>query len=179
MAATRIALVGLRCSGKTTVGRLLAHQLGRELVDLDDALVGEAQRAFGDMRYESAGEFLREAGVEAFRDLEAHTLALMLAADRPLVLATGGGVVERPENRALLHERTTCVWLTCAPAELQERLRRSQVLRPPVLGTDPVSEVPDLALRRAPWYREVAALELDSGVLTPPELVQQILAGLP
>jgi shikimate kinase len=174
-----IALVGLRCSGKTTLGRVLARELGRELVDLDDALLAEANEGLADRRHESAGELLREAGVEAFRELEARTLARMLAVPRPLVLATGGGVVERAENRALLRERATCIWLDCDPAVLQERMRQSPVLRPPLLGSDPVAELPDLARRRAAWYCEVAHLALDSGTLDPPELVRRIQAAQP
>jgi shikimate kinase len=179
MAPAKLALVGLRCSGKTTLARLLARELGREQVDLDDALLAEANREHGEIRYESAGELLREQGLEAFRELEARTLARVLAAGHALVLATGGGVVERPENRALLREHATCIWLDCAPATLQERMRQSPVLRPPLLGSDPVAEIPDLARRRAPWYREVAHLALDSGSLAPADLVRRIRAALP
>jgi shikimate kinase len=172
-----LALVGLRCSGKSTLGRLLARELDGSFVDLDDALLAEANAGAADLRYESVGELLLEVGQDAFRDLESRTLRSLLASDVPKVLATGGGAVERPANRALLRERAAVIWLRVDTPTLQARMRVHPVLRPPLLGDDPVAEIPDLARLREPHYREVADSVLDCGTDPPQQLLARILAA--
>jgi len=182
MVPKTLALVGLRCSGKSTLGRHLAQALDRQLVDLDDAMLSEANsdamEGHGEDRYESAGGILSDIGEQAFRDLETRTLERVLSSGRPLVLATGGGIIDRPANRALLREQATTVWLTCDIGTLQERMRQSPLSRPALLGSDPIAEIPELAERRAPLFREVAAFEHDSGTSSVEELTQEILASL-
>lgn len=162
-----IALVGLRCAGKTSVGRELARGLGLPFVDLDDELV---RLHAGSTR---VGELLVELGEPAFRALEQRALETTLAAG-PQVLATGGGVVERASNRALLRERATCVWLAVEPDELARRLRADPTPRPALLGDDAALEVRALLARRAPWYAEVATLRIDGGALAPRALADRI-----
>jgi shikimate kinase len=157
-----IALVGLRASGKTTLGKLLSARLGRSFVDLDAEveLLDAALRGTRDVR--RAGEILREEGEPRFRDLEERALERVLSRTEPLVLATGGGVVERARNRLLLRTRARCVWLAVPVEELQRRLQSDPTSRPPLDGCDAVAEVPALLARRAPLYRGLEPLlELD------------------
>ena len=80
-----LALVGLRCSGKTTVGRALAERSGAAFVDLDEQVAFQAGLG-------SAGEVIEALGLERFREMEAAALARVLeAAEDRTVLATGGG----------------------------------------------------------------------------------------
>ena len=90
------------------------------------------------------------------------------------VLATGGGTVEREHNRALLSTHALVVWLDVPVPELQRRLRADDVSRPPLLGSDEVDEVPEIARRRAPLYEEVARVRIDAGVGTPQEIADRI-----
>lgn len=149
-----LALVGPRCSGKTTVGRALAARLGVPFVDLDDELVALAARE--GHACASAGELLAAVGEPRFRDLEARALAAALAAGETAVLATGGGCVERAESRALLRERARAVLLDEDPAVLVRRLRADPTPRPALEGRDAAAELPAVAARRRPLYLEVA-----------------------
>lgn len=166
------ALIGLRCSGKTSVGRELARQLGAPFVDLDEALVADA-RAQG--RGESvAGALLAAAGEPAFRELEARTLFGALASRSACVLATGGGVVELEANRRVLAERAHCIWLRAPLAVLAQRLRRDALPRPALGGGDAADELAEQERRRDPHYAALAALELDTSSADPAGCVRRL-----
>ena len=94
-----MAIVGYMGSGKSTVGRALARALRREFVDLDHAI---ARRVGCEIP-----EIFAENGEDHFRDLEHQTLLDALERHPRSVLACGGGVVVRPDNRALLREAAT------------------------------------------------------------------------
>jgi shikimate kinase len=89
-----VVLVGLPGTGKTSVGRRLAKELERPFADVDEQVELEAGT--------SVRRLFREQGEEPFRALETRVLGRLLDHPAPLVLAAGGGVVTRPENRALL-----------------------------------------------------------------------------
>ncbi len=89
-----IVLVGMPGSGKTTVGKLLAEQLGREFCDMDVCIQNTIQQP--------VSEYLAANGEPAFRDLEARVLAEQIAQRTSLVIATGGGAILRDENVAAL-----------------------------------------------------------------------------
>lgn len=85
-----IVLVGMPGSGKSTVGKLLAERLGRELVDMDECIVHAAGKPIS--------EIFAEVGEKGFRDLESRVLADEIAQRNSLVIATGGGAILRDEN---------------------------------------------------------------------------------
>jgi shikimate kinase len=125
---TIVSLVGLRCSGKSSVGRELAELLDRPFVDLDVELARDFASGHGAAT--TAGEILAQHGESVFRDAEERTLERVLARDDAFVVATGGGVVERANNRALLRLHTTCVWLRVPTEELERRMRADKSSRP-------------------------------------------------
>ncbi|HJM73622.1 MAG TPA: shikimate kinase, partial [Acidimicrobiales bacterium] len=98
-----LALVGLMGVGKTAVGASVASRLGCRHVDLDRAVTQLAGR--------SIGVIFHEGGEESFRDLEEQALGLQMQAVDPIVLSTGGGVLGRETNRAVLAREATVVWL--------------------------------------------------------------------
>jgi shikimate kinase len=164
----RIALVGLRGSGKTTLGELLARERGVPFRDLDRELEL------------SPGEFLAARGLDAFRDAEARALQRVLAEAGPFVLATGGGVVESAANRELLAARAFVVWLRAAPEILAARVEfDTEEFRPALVPGGPLAEARELGLRRDAWYRAVARAELDTGPWTPSEAAARLAALLP
>lgn len=167
-----IALLGLRASGKTTLGRALAAELGLPFVDLDEELVHSARRA--GIRAANAGELLAREGEFLFRSFEADALRRVLEAGPRLVLATGGGVVERDDNRVWLARAARCVLLVVPPEILAARRAADGTLRPALAGNDPREESELLWRRRAPWYRALATLELEFGGETPEALVQRL-----
>jgi shikimate kinase len=148
--AAHIVLVGLMGAGKTSVGKRLAKRLGRPFVDADD----ELERVSG----RTVAQIFATEGEAGFRAREGEVLADLLARADPYVIATGGGVVTRPENRVLLaRSGARVVWLAARPETVLERLRCSPTVRP-LLADDPEATVRRLAVEREPWYREVAGV---------------------
>ncbi len=152
-AARPIALLGLRASGKSTVGPRLAARLGRPFADADVELA----RTSG-LAGEDAGALLVRVGEPAFRELERACLAALLARDDAPVLATGGGCVVLAASRAALAGGARCVWLRASTAELERRLRADPGGRPALRGADPAAEVAALAREREPLYASLAEL---------------------
>lgn len=158
-------LIGPRASGKTTVARLLAELLGWSWVDADAVL---EQRAGRTIR-----EIFASEGEPGFRDLESAALADVCGQTRAVV-ATGGGVVLRPENRARLREAGRCVWLTADATTLWQRLQvdTTTVDRRPNLSVGGLNEVEELLRQREPLYRECAGLIVDTARHTPDEIAR-------
>lgn len=161
-----VCLVGLRCAGKTTVGRALAERLGRPFVDLDEALVERWNRG-AVAPVGGAGELLAAEGEETFRRVEAETLAALLEAPGPRVLATGGGCVETEACRTALFQGARegalrVVWLLAPVEVLAARLRADPTVRPSLTGGHPADELPLLAERRGEHYEALADVILDA-----------------
>jgi shikimate kinase len=137
--------------GKSTIGRQLARMRQLPFVDTDH----EIERYIGC----SIRAFFEREGEEAFRDIEERVLRELL--DRPDagVLATGGGAVLRPANRAALRAGATVVYLKAMPDELARRLSRDSQ-RPLLQVADPRQRLRDLFAARDPWYRETAHLTI-------------------
>lgn len=144
-------------SGKTTVGRMLASRLGLEFVDLDQAI---EQRCGVEVAliFEIEGE-------SGFRARERAMLVEIICRDG-IVLATGGGSVLDPDNRALLREHALVVWLQTSVDQQLKRLARDQ--RRPLLRTpDRRQRLERLASERDPVYRECAHLSVRSTDVSP------------
>src|SRR5262245_42715742 len=109
-----IILIGSRCTGKTTVGRLLANRLGWTFADADELVEATAAK--------SIAEIFASEGEPSFRDRESAALAELCA--RPnCVIATGGGAPLREQNRQLLNSGGFVAWLTASPEAIWERLQ--------------------------------------------------------
>jgi len=172
-----IALVGLRCSGKTTVGEVLARRLGLAFVDLDEEVVRFAR--YSGAKADSIAALIEETSWAQFRQLEAAALKLLVEPTPRIVLATGGGVVERGDNRAWLVRATYCFYLDVPLELLPGRLRRDFTVRPPVTeGGDAAAELPRLLARRDPLYRAVSTATIECGAASPEEICDRIEACL-
>jgi len=165
-----IALVGLRGSGKSTVAKLLAHAFDAPVIDLDEQIV----RIANEPSLTTPADVLRARGEADFRRLESMALTALLTCGEPHVLATGGGVIENESNRALLAAHSTVVWLRVSTPELQRRLAADPTPRPPLVGPDAVSEVPELARRREPLYADLARHVVDAEGATPLQVADTI-----
>jgi shikimate kinase len=161
-------LVGMMGAGKTTVGRRLARRLERPFVDADREL--EARLG---VPIPTIFELEGEAG---FRRREAAIID-ELTRREPIVLATGGGAVLDPANRAALHGRGHVVYLRASVGDLWHRLRRDKV-RPLLKASDPRARIEELVRLRDPLYREVAHLVVDTGRQPVDQVVDAILARL-
>ncbi len=143
-----IVLVGLPGSGKSVVGKRLAHRHAATFIDLDERI----ERADG----RSIPTIFEEDGEAAFRALERLAVADLGPADTDIevrrVIATGGGAIVDPRNRWALFRGRVSVWLDSRPEVLAQRLRRSPHVRPLVTGRDPIGTIRDLATRRERFY---------------------------
>jgi shikimate kinase len=160
-----IVLVGMPGSGKSTAGRQLARRLSVPFVDSDaviESRIGMPIRQFFD-----------EQGEVAFRDLEAQVIAEICAGEN-CVLATGGGSVLRPENRAQLHAKGTVMYLRASPDQLYRRLK-NDTKRPLLQVDDPLQALKDLYAVRDPLYRETAHFVMETGRPSLAMLVNKIL----
>ena len=163
-----IFLVGMMGAGKTTIGRLLAKRLGKTFHDCDHEI--EARTG---VRVSVIFEIEGEPG---FRKREAEELG-RLAALENIVLATGGGAVLDPGNRALLKARGLVVYLHAQPKDLWQRTRHDKS-RPLLQAADPRARVEELYRARDPLYREIAELVADTGRQSANLLVNQLLEQL-
>jgi len=157
----RVILMGLRGSGKTTVGRLLAQRLGVTFLDLDDVtprLLGHA----------TAGEALRSKGEPAFRDAEARAIREMLGSvSAACVLALGGGSPTAPGVVEVLRGEVACqrgriIYLHASPAVLRARLSKdADVDRPSLTGQGVLDEIGEVYTKRDGLYRSIASVVVD------------------
>ena len=169
MPVTCISLIGLPGVGKSTVGQRLARRLGFAFLDCD----GELERRLG----RRIRDFFEAEGESRFREVEAAVLD-ELTSSRNAVLATGGGVVLRATNRALLRERTVCVYLKADFETLLPRLQRD-TKRPLLQVADPAARLRTLSEERDPLYRDVATLTVETRGKSLGSLVDAVLHGLP
>jgi shikimate kinase len=160
-----VAIVGYMGSGKTTLGRLLARATGLEFVDLD--------RDISKRTGKEIPEIFAEYGEEHFRDLEHKALREALDGEVPCLVACGGGVVVRPENRALLQGVIT-VFLREDTGVLYGRTREPG--RP--LRAASREEFESRYAERLPFYREVADIEVDVDGRSPSLVMEEVLGCL-
>lgn len=139
-----VALLGLRGAGKTTIGKQLARRLHVRFVELDRQIEKNA-----DM---SLAELFSLYGEVYYRRLERDTLAEVLAEQRPMVLATGGGIVESPETYALLKKSAVTVWLRAEPEDHWNRVVRQGDRRPMADHPQAMADLRALLAAREPLY---------------------------
>lgn len=158
-----LALVGFMGSGKTTVGRLVARELGLTFRDTDEAIEARAGRRIS--------EIFSADGESAFRDLERAVLG-ELVGEEGLVIATGGGLVCQPGNMDLLKSGALVVCLWASPDTIWERVR-TQTHRPLLQVPEPEAEIRRLLALREPFYRNSDVL-VNSGLRSLREVAIQV-----
>lgn len=164
-----IVLVGMPGSGKSSAGRQVARRFGLPFVDSDHLIEAEIGMPIKD--------YFARHGEEAFRDLETATLRRVGERPGQCVLSTGGGSVLRPENRALLRETGTVLYLRASPEEIYRRLRHD-TKRPLLQVADPLARLRALYAERDPLYRECAHYVLDGHGASQAMLVGRIVMQL-
>jgi shikimate kinase len=161
-----VAIVGYMGSGKSTVGLILARTLGWEFVDLDRAIAKAVGRGIP--------EIFRASGEEHFRNLEHRALLDALDGTRERVVACGGGIILRPENRKLLEPAAT-VFLE---EEIHTLYGRTRGADRPLRTTSP-GEFERRYAGRLPLYEDVADLKVVVRGRPPTQVAQEIARWLP
>ncbi|MFN0131081.1 MAG: shikimate kinase [Phycisphaerales bacterium] len=171
-----LLLIGLRGSGKTTVGRMLAERFRLPFVDLDAlttkhlgcATTAEAFTKFGEVR---------------FRDAEAMALATALSRGGQVV-ALGGGTPTASGATAMLRSQRDAgqlkiVYLAAASGTLRDRLEKTDMSqRPSLTGVDPLAEIEAVMNRRDGLYRELAEAVVETDSLTPEQTAEAVVGEL-
>jgi shikimate kinase len=161
-------LVGLMGAGKTTVGRALARKTGKTFYDSDHEIEARTGVRVATI-FEIEGEL-------RFRDRESSVIA-DLAKMNNIVLATGGGAVLRPENRAELSKHGVVIYLRASIDDLLARTMHDKN-RPLLQTADPRAKLQSLLEQRDPLYREVADIVVDTSQQNVNLLVSRLLDQL-
>lgn len=150
--ARRIALIGLRGAGKSTLGRLLAKQFGWPFIELD-RLIEEDYGA-------SIPDLIEMAGAATFRRHERSALERVIAAHEAAVITTAGGIVADAETFALLLRRTHTVWIKARPEDHMSRVMAQGDFRPMAANREAMADlVAILEARRADYARAQAQVD--------------------
>lgn len=152
---SRIALVGLRGAGKTTLGTALARDRGLPFVELDREIERDAGM--------SLAELFMLYGQAGYRRIERRCLERVLDAHDRLVLAVGGGIVSEPDTYELLLDRCYTVWVKAAPEEHMGRVVAQGDLRPMEGSAEAMEDLKRILAAREPLYRKADAIVDTSG----------------
>ena len=159
-----IFLVGLMGAGKSTIGRQLARELGRQFRDSDS----EIEKRTGvsiDVIFDIEGE-------QGFRRRETAMLR-ELVEKRGIVLATGGGAVLAAENRELLKDNGLVIYLRATAEHLARRVRLDR-RRPLLQSGDKLSKIRELLTQREPVYQQLADIVIETNSSSVPRVVREI-----
>ncbi len=171
--AQKIILTGYRTSGKTTVGRRLAVQLGYEFLNMDLVITERAGS--------SIDQIIKTKGWQHFRQLERNLLEELIERDN-IVIATGGGAILHEDIWPNLMRTSLVVWLSVDLLTIEERLiadNKTSEQRPPLTGESTLAEIEHVLQERSPLYKKGSHMVLDANTSSPEEIVEKIIKVLP
>ena len=161
-----IVLVGYRGTGKSAVGAIVAERLGMRCIAMDAKIVEKVGM--------SIPEFVEKHDWPVFRDVESEVARELSGVDN-IVVDSGGGVIERPENIDALRTNGIIIWLKASVDAIVSRIEGGTE-RPSLTGvksfTDEVEEILD---RRTPKYAAAAQYEVDTDDLTPEQVADRVV----
>jgi len=152
----KIILIGYRCTGKTSVGKKIAEQLGIPFYDTDEIIQSHTKKTIR--------AIVDEEGWIAFRAEERATIK-KLSSLTDGVIAAGGGAIMDAENRNALKRKGLCVWLTADVSTIVARMRSdkaSTAQRPPLSDGGLERETAEILEAREPVYQEMADCIVDT-----------------
>jgi XRE family aerobic/anaerobic benzoate catabolism transcriptional regulator len=154
----RIALVGLRGGGKSTLGKLLAEKLGAPFIELDRMIEQE---------YGASMPLLIEmSGIATFKRLERACLERVISENECAVIATAGGIVSDPETYGLLLRRSHTVWISAQPDEHMSRVMKQGDFRPMARNREAMADLHAiLEARGADYARAEATLDTSGATI--------------
>jgi XRE family aerobic/anaerobic benzoate catabolism transcriptional regulator len=168
--AGRIALIGLRGAGKTTLGKLLAERLGVPFLELDR----EIERESG-VSLATIFDFYGQAG---FRRMERRCLDRVITEHPRFVLATGGGIVSEPSTFERLLAACWTIWLKASPSEHMERVVAQGDMRPMAGNRESMADLQRILTGREPLYRRADA-EVETSEKPIRESLTALVAAVP
>ncbi len=163
---SNIILIGFMGCGKSTVGIRLSYKMRCVLEDTDKRIEKEQGKAIS--------EIFSENGESYFRDLETACLEKLLSENTRRIISVGGGLPLRSENRKLLKQLGTVVYLKITPERVYERLKGDKT-RPLLQGDNPLETISRLMVQRAPIYEEAADIIVDVSDKEMENVLQEIV----
>ena len=161
-----IALIGYRGTGKSVVGKLVSERLQMKCIAMDSRIVEKAGMSIPDIVYNH--------GWTTFRDMESEVTRELAELD-DIIIDTGGGVIERPENIDVLQANSCIIWLKASVDAIVSRIQGGTE-RPSLTGEKSFTEeVAEVLERRTPRYRNAAQYEIDTEQLTPEQVADRII----
>ena len=149
-----IVLTGLRGTGKTTIGKILAEKLKREFIDLDEKIEKEQKMKISDI--------VKKHDWKHFREIEAKAVEDTKDLDN-YVIATGGGTLMNAQNAQILKKNGLVILLECELESLKRRLKDEGENRPSITGKkDFLAEIPEVWEERRETYEKIADFNFDT-----------------
>lgn len=164
-----IILIGYRGTGKSDVGCILARKLEMDYVGMDADIVAAAGM--------SIPSIVEENGWEAFRDLETAQVEKVLKKNNA-VIDTGGGVIEREENRKILKQAGRVIWLTASADVIVDRIQDDTQRPALVEGKTFTEEVVEMLEKRDAKYREASEVTINTDDINPEQVAQKVIQVL-
>jgi len=166
----RIALIGLRGGGKSTLGRLLADELGVPFIELDR----EIEKRSG----ASLSEIFEMFGQETFRRAEREALGSVLRQQRHFVMATSGSIVSDPGTMEILMSSCFTVWVRAQPDEHMKRVIEQGDMRPMANSTRAMDDLIAILKSREPLYAKADTALVTTGK-TPEQSLTELMRVIP
>lgn len=161
-----IVLIGYRGTGKSSVGHLVARRFGMRMVGMDAEIVKAAGMTIP--------QIVEKYGWPKFRELETEE-ARKLAGLDDLVIDTGGGVIERPENIEILQRNSRIFWLKASVDTIVSRIKAGSERPALTSGKTFTEEVAEVLERRTPRYQSAGNFAIDTDELTPQQIAATII----
>ena len=161
-----IVLIGYRGTGKSVVGALLAARLGMPCIGMDARIVERVGI--------SIPEMVEKYGWPKFRDIESEVARELAGRDR-MIIDTGGGIIERPENIEALRTNARIFWLKASVDTIVSRIQEGTERPTLTSGKTFTEEVAEVLERRIPKYKSAAQYEIATDELTPEQVVDRII----
>ncbi len=161
-----VILIGFMGSGKSSTGVALSYRLQRTVLDTDKLIERQEGR--------SISEIFRKEGEAYFRERETALLRELKKEKAKHIFSTGGGMPLREENRALLSELGTVVYLSVSPETVYERLK-GDTTRPLLQGDNPLQKIKTLLAEREELYRQAADMVIRSDGKNTTQVADEIM----
>lgn len=164
-----IVLIGYRCTGKTSAGKIIAEKLDKKFVDTDELIKEKSGRSINDI--------VSMYGWQHFRDIETEVVREVSSVENQ-VIATGGGVIMNEENVYNLKDKGFLVWLHADVDIIKKRLGEDAISgenRPSLTGDDPTDEIKKVMEQRGPIYSNVSDMSVDTSQMNIKEVVDIIV----
>ncbi|MDP3284019.1 MAG: shikimate kinase, partial [Desulfobacterales bacterium] len=164
-----IYLIGYRCTGKSSVGKLLAANLGMKFADTDVELVNRTKK--------SIAEIVEKSGWDEFRRIEKNIIRELSALEKHVV-ATGGGAVLDGDNAGYMKKTGIVVWLRATPSTIKERIKKdrgTKDFRPALTVKGTFGEIDEILLTRNRFYEEAMDYYINTDYLDISDVCRDII----